>query len=635
MKLEEALGGCTTGLLRRIAVGLGIAPQPDTLRSELVGGILHRLMEPGFVDGCAAALPPEEVALLQAVRSWGWTARAFIVDRRFGPGALPRTAGGLERSGLALSLLHRGILFRGFATVGTSHGEVYFVPEELQPPLTARLPALAPPDLPDPRSEAVPDAGEEIDVVYDLFCLLSFLQRHPRRAAGGTLARADLDRLEREARLRPAGDSPSDWERRWPFLLHLCLSQGWAIRQGTLLKLGRQTSDLLSGPNPQLRSRLLEAYLKDRGWSDLAAAGRVRQLLGGRRIDEPAGRCLLLHQLERWRGAEWIDPELFVRAIHSTDPDLLREDYSSPAWAVVEAATGAELYGPLSWDVVEGEWLRQLLGGPLRWLGVVQWGTVQGKPAAFRVPPSHPPGEPEDLGSTHQEAPRLLPTRDGMELLLPEGVDLGLLLQMEPYLELRRRDGMGSYRLTHASALEGVEGGGSWDELRGLLLRLASEPPPAQLLDRLAEWEAASKGFVLEAGLLLTAATEGDADLLSGSPELARCLEARLGPRSFRVARERMWELVELLRRAGRRPRVDVGARTLLGRSAAREADLLRECLFALLLARELSPGTGSRETAEALRRLRAALGPEEVAEASRRARLAARVAPPRPPTPD
>ncbi len=73
---------------------------------------------------------------------------------------------------------------------------------------------------------------------------------------------------------------------------------------------------------------------------------------------------------------------------------------------------------------------------------------------------------------------------------------------------------------------------------------------PAAALVAVEEWIAAYGRFTLEGGLLLTMATPADAEALRQMPEVASCLQVRLGPTSFRVVPERAWELVQRLKRA-------------------------------------------------------------------------------------
>lgn len=621
MKLERALRECTLSLLRRIAASHGIDAPDELLRSELAGRIILSLGDPDYLSRCLLTLSHDERGLLQAVRDDGWVAKSFVLDRRFQqPGA--ETGGRPVRRGWGplASLLQKGLLFRGFATVGSWRGEVYYVPEEMRSTISRGLPAPGPEARPDLRARGAPETVDQRDVLFELFCLFSLLRREDRRSVEGSLGRSGLAGLEREVQGGSALSRQEMWEERWRFLIHLCLAGGWLRRQGAFLKPARSAARLLSGGLGQVQARLLDRYLRDRGWSDLAAAGRVRQLLGSRRIDEPTARRLLVHYLHEWASSEWVDEEAFCSALRSVNPDFLREDYSSPAWSMVSVETGVELYGPDSWESVEREWIRYLLHGPLRWLGLVRWGMDgDGNPICFRWQEPERGSGAASLGDGSPLGVRIS-LEGGADLAECESADAAVLYRLEPYLELKRRDRVSSYRLTAASAVDGVEKGGSWGELRELLPLCCGGSLPPAAAARLEEWSSRYGRWTVEAAILATAATAEEADLLGGQPEIGRCLRGRLGERSYRVVPERVWELVEGLRRLGQIPRMEAAVRVARARAVVGDLESARECLFALRLLRSLHGTVGLEKGAKVLERLEAALDPEEVEEIARRA---------------
>ncbi|MHB8990298.1 MAG: helicase-associated domain-containing protein [Chloroflexota bacterium] len=629
MRLEESLHDCTLALLRRIAANHGMVAGEATLRGELAGLLLQRLLAPGYIAGFLPSLSEAEQTLLQTVRDQGWTAKAFVLERQFPQPRPSRPSSGPPEPGPTLSLLQKGLLFRSFAAIGSWRGEVYLVPDDLQPAVTSSLPAPAEPEQVELRLEGEPETIAERDPGFEAFCLLSFLRREPRRRlVRGVLPRVDLAKLEQEVGSSCLDVAVSRWEERWRFLLHLCLAGGWVVRQGSTLVPSRGAARLLSGGAEEIRARLLERYLKDRGWSDLAAAGRVRQPLGARQVDEAAARRLLLHQLEAVSAEGWIDEGRFCETLRNLIPDFLREDYASLSWAVLDAATGVELYGPASWAGVEGEWLRYVLRGPLHWLGVVRWGLSSGgKAMGFQLRRPVASTVPEGAGvSPAPEHTTTLSLGLGGEVESPEGFQMELLYRLEPYLELSRRGRRSSYRLTRASVVRGLDTGGSWAELRELLETATGESLPPPLREEVERWVADYGRFVLDTGVILAAGTPEDADQLAQLPGTVGCFEVRLGPRVHQVVPGRVWQLVQALRKAGHQPRVDPSVRLQGARRAMGELEVLRESLFALKLLRSLrQEGVELENGSEAARRLEAALGPQETAEIARKVQAALR----------
>ena len=614
MKLEDALQECTLALLRKIAASHAISVAEDMLRAELAALVSQRFAGTEYMAAYATGLSDGEREVLRFLADHEWSGKTFLLERQF---ARPQVDTGQQPLSPTLALLQKGLIYRSFGTIGSWRGELYHVPNELREAISASVPPSSKPVKPQVTAVVAPAAFEQRNSPADIFCLLSFLRRGERRAYQGSISRFDLPKLEQEVSGGTGDLETGEAERRWRFLLHLALAAGWVRRDGSVLKPGRVATQLLSGHPHEVRQRILDRYVKDRSWSDLAEAGRVRQSLGSRRIDETAARQMVLHYLQEFAGGEWVNEAGFCDAVRATNPDFLREDYASLGSAMVDVAAEAELSGTESWEPVEGEWIRYVLRGPLFWLGIVRWGRDSaGRRVALQLLPEVAAQEPAPLLSG---AAQQLVFRDDLTVYAPDGTDLGLLYQLEPYLGLRGRDAAGSsYRLSRSSILHGLEGGGSWDELRGLVERL-SEHVSEHVLHQIREWAASYGRLVLEGGILLMAATDEEAEAIGQSPTLASYLGQRLGSRTYRVTPERVWQLIDALREAGQTPRVDssVGAQGIRGTAA--DPATLRESLFALLVLRSLHGALDLGDGAEAQHRLEAALGPDNVEDVARR----------------
>ena len=618
MKLEDALQECTLALLRKIAAAHDVPVEVDTLRAELADRISQRFAGLGYLSGYVARLPDGEKEVLRFLKEHDWVGKAFLLERQF---ARPEDADGNRPNSLTIALLQMGLIYRSFGTIASWHGELYHVPVELRDAVSVSLPRGTGPARPAVTASVVPERVEQWNPAFDMFCLLSFLRRGEHRSNQGFISRFDLPKLEQEAGRGGRDLGGGEAERQWRFLLHLALSSGWVRRDGPVLKPGRASTQMLSGRPGEVRQRILDRYVKDRSWSDLAEAGRVRQSLGSRRIDETAARQAVLHYLQEFTDGEWVNEAGFCEAVRGTNPDFLREDYASLGSAVVDMAAEAELSGAESWEPVEGEWIRYVLRGPLYWLGVVRWGRDStGRRVALQLVPDV---ASRDEGPLLSGGSRQVVFRDDLTVHAPEGVDLGLLYQIEPYFTLRGRDESGSsYRISRSSVLRGLEGGGSSDELRGLMGQVWVQIPQA-VLQQVREWTDSYGRLVIEGGVLLTALRDEEAEAIAESPTLRSYLGTQLGSRTFRVMPERVWQLVDALREAGYAPRVDssVGAQGI--RAAAADVAALRESLFALLVLHSLHGQLDLGDGAEAQRRLEAALGPDNVEEVAKRAQEA------------
>lgn len=624
MRLQEALQECTLALLRRIARCHQIAEDEASLRSELAAKIQARLLQPGYLDEFVATVGPDEQPVLETMARDGWSTKGFVLDRQFPRTASDRSTGveAAPSSPLA-SLLQKGLVYRSFGMIGSWRGELYHVPEEIRTALPAILPSAPAAPVRGVPAAGAPRTQQERNGHFDVFCLLSFLRRGERRTAQGVLSRSDLLKLEAEA--VSASNEPEGLraEERWRFLLHVCLAGGWVRRDGAMLRPGRDAGRLLAGSPAEVRKRLLDRYLRDRAWSELAAAGRIRQSLGSRRIDEALGRQLLLHYLEELLRSDWVDEERFIQAVFARNPDFLREDYGSPSWAVVDVATDAEVWGPNSWDAVEGEWLRYILRGPLYWLGLVRLGTgTDGRQLL------QPRRESEAAEQSHLLMDSALQpgveVKEDLTVTAHATTDLANLYRLERYLDLRHRGVTSEYRFTRSAVVDGLEKGGSWDELRELLHVAACSAVPPKVLETLQAWTSEYGRVEIESAVLLSAATWEDAEAAAGIPAVAACIEARIGPRSFKVTPEKVRDLVARLREAGHLPRVQPGVAGQVGRAGPQNPAVLREALFALRVLRSIG-GSQLESSDEAVKWLEAALDPEESREVARKSSDAAK----------
>lgn len=607
MELFQALESCTLALLRKMAARHGLSASDAVLRQELAAQISRRLGDQAYLGSVLGSLSPAETHALQVVRRGGWEERGYMVDR----GASGAEGPGSGQPGPVLSLMHSALLFRSFQEKNGWRGEVYFVPEEFRAAMDAALPALPTPAAVVLTAEEEPAVALRCDPATDAFVLLSFLSRNPRSPHNGTISRANLVRLEEEA-AAPSVATAGSWEERWRFLIHLGLAGGWIRRQERRLVPGRLASRILAGPLRQVAAGLLEGYLRDAAWDDIRAAGNARQTLGSRPPRQTTGRRMLLHILERLDEAQWMKEDAFLASVRATDPDLLREDYSSPSWGFVDTTTEAELFGEDSWGAVEGEWISYLIRGPLHWLGLVDWGASRdGRLVAFR----------RGQDQVAQAAPELseIAILGGEALQAGGRTTLGQLLRLETFLNVARGEGRSRYQLSRESATAGVDGGGSWGELRALLEDFVAGGPAAVPTGLLEDWESEHSRYRLELALVVLSANPDDADGLEGHPRVSSFLEERLGPGAHLAAPGSGHRLLASMGEVGIRPQISSRVRRALSREAELSLEQLKECLFALKMLASLDPAAVSSDAVRAAGQLEAMLDPEDVLEVKRR----------------
>ncbi|MGI5837032.1 MAG: helicase-associated domain-containing protein [Chloroflexota bacterium] len=621
MKLREALEECTLSLLRKIVANHGAVAEETTLRGELVEQICHRLLEPGHLTSFLAGLTPQEKSLIQVMRSRNWVEKTFVLDRQFPSPKLVGSSGEQPMTSPRVTLAHKGIIYRSFGSLGNWRGEVYHIPEELRSPLAELLPVDSSPAKPRLESLPAPEAVIERDGPFDIFCLLSFIARGTRRLVRGSLGITEISRLERELGNQSLG-SGDKRECRWRFLLHLALANGWLTRRGNSLYTTRNAMKLLAGTHDEIRSRLVEGYCRDQSWSDLAGPGKVKQALGSRRIDERAGRRLLLHHLEEFSEGRWVDEKAFIEALRATNPDFLREDYASPTWGIVDAITGGELYGPDSWDLVEGQWIKYVLYGPLCWLGALRHGTSPDGRTSIIQLAHKTDGNDASSNATCRDQSSIQISAD-LEVLAPACCDLALLFRLEPYMELVSRGKINRYRVTRASIHGALEAGKSRDELRTLLRSTGEVSVPDEAFRKIELWASEYGRYRLEQPLIVQTTSPEELDRLMDLPAVSKQLGARLGSNSIRIAPERFRQLHNAMKEAGLPLQIDAALRRQGLQRLTADVGILQESLFALKLIRELHGGVEFRGSENAIRRLEAVLDPAEAEDVSRRVKEA------------
>ncbi len=630
MKLKDALGECSLGLLRRIGQEHGVSFTEDTLRVELAESIADALSRPGYLARYLDLLPPLEHLAVQIVANAGGQMLAHVLERRlrarveelYSRGQLPDVTTPVEvtdrtERAIPQSLLHRGVLFRSLISSGPLTGEVYHLPEEV-------LQALPRPDLKvDPGPRAILDLRPPPTLVYqcdpsfDLFALASFLRRQhtvpaPRDRDQATGVR--LDRFQDEMAALVHEVAPCHPLDRWRFLAHLGLRAGVLERLGGNLVPTRAMQDLMD-QDRDVALRLWKTYLRDPTWNDVVRSGAVRTEVVGRPSDPATARRELTGLLAILEAGEWVTPSSLIAMVRSVAPDFLRQRYEDSASGLLDLASGAVLSGPASWEKVEGTTIRYMLAGPLYWLGIVAWGVSNDGTETVSLT-EHGAACLRETSPALRPRPEHASVGDDLVVRVPRKAHLGLLYRLEPYLTLVSRGHISVYRLSQSSFGEAVQSGGSAQELTRLLGQLTGGPLPASVTNPIAEWTSRVGQVQVRPVVLLSTADDEVARCIASAERLAPMIREKLGARAFVVSGSQVDELVAELRDLGYIPHVDSALRLMAGRRAYAglvDQQVLELLFFSLRLLARVYPGALARmgDGEDLLPRLRAALRPD------------------------
>ena len=190
--------------------------------------------------------------------------------------------------------------------------------------------------------------------------------------------------------------------------------------------------------------------------------------------------------------------------------------------------------GDAGWDQVEGRFIRNLLQGPLHWMGLVSLGhsrTSLKEPDAFLLTPVGS----WLLGSGPEPEIKL---SGGRVILQPnfqitafDPVSDQTLMELERFAERLSGDRAFELRLTQASVYAAQQQGWKADRIIAYLEELTGAPVPANIQRTLAEWQSLHERIVVYPRVsLLHAASPADLEALDAEPGLRPLLADRLGP---------------------------------------------------------------------------------------------------------
>jgi hypothetical protein len=623
MDLRDCLDQCSLGLLRQIATTHQVPLPESPARAEVLRVLAERLLQPGYLAQRVANLAEVERAALALVVAEGGQVRSLALEREL----RHRQGSDLAAAELLAGLLQSGVLFRAFQATGADRGEVYVAPSELNqlvpPPPPSTRPTLPPVEPPAETRRCSPS--------FNLFAMASFVRTWRQTAAAGRPGAAtggQLDALSAETAeltVELPGRTPRE---RWTLLGHLGLRLGLFAREEGGLQPTERVPEWL-GQGEAGERQLWLSYLNSEQWNDLERAGSGDARFVGRTADSGVSRAQFVELIRVLPVDQWVPASDVETLVRELAPDFLREGFEVSSSRLVDLESGDELVGTASWERVEGPLVKYLLGGPLFWLGVVEWGLANQGWDRLRVTSA---GRAWLEGSDEALWPALDPIEltEERQIIAPERCDLALLWDLEPYLELQRRGPPSVYELKRASFARGLEAGGTLDELRKLLERAAlGLLPPAfdQALDR---WAGRAGRFRLRPIVVLTSEDEAEMTAFLEKLQDTGLVRERLGPKATSITPARAGDVADALGRQGQLPELDAALRLMAGRRAYPalvDQQTLEALLFCIRLVKAIKPALAAEipHADRLTQRLEQALGPIVAPRLARRARALAR----------
>ncbi|GAB4528697.1 MAG: hypothetical protein Fur0018_14930 [Anaerolineales bacterium] len=531
--LTTSLQGKDLGHLRIIAERWGLtewqAPDAYTGLQRLV----PLMLDSTLVEEIIEALPAETRAALEDLlqnggqMSWQVFSLRYGQIREMGAGRRDRERPDLQPVSPAERLWYHGLIARNFFDTPNGPQEMVYIPEDLAVHLPAPRQAahivLGRPATPAERAIVSPCN----DAVLDDACTLLAARRMPLTAEETLpLVRVPLPALQ--ALLRAAG----------------LLDETGGVNPG-------ETRLFLEASRSQALLQLWQAWLHSPQYNDLKLLPGL-QSEGEWQNDPIQARQALLDFLADLPPDAWWSMSSFVHAVREHHPGYQRPGNDFDSWYLRDSASGEYRRGLAHWDAVDGALLREMIAGPLHFLGLLEIARpAEGAPpGAFRwspwaadllrgQPPAGLPAEDERLqarSDAHVYVPRLAPRAVRYQVArfcTWQGMKANLYV----------------YQVTPAALSRAAEQQLQPQHLLQLLTRHASHVPPA-LHNAIQHWSQHGTQVRIQQATLLRVRTP---DLLKHlqKSKAARFLGEPLGPTTVLLKTGAEEKVLEILAEMG------------------------------------------------------------------------------------
>jgi len=557
------LDGRSVPLLRRWLAGRTNSERATLARlwslpeaSALVPDALaDALLQPAVVEQLLAGLGPQERAALERVQGYGGSIPAAVLEREFGGVRLHDDYPNPRSYLLALEQpptpTERLYLLALIQLVAVGANRTYVVPSDLLallPPVplrdqTLRLPACpAPPDL---------AAGATREIERNLLTMIALAQDGQLEVIpSGGLNKASLLRLARQWDKKAKLQGTSR-EEHWPYIRFMrCIGIGAGLlRAGADARLRptRAALEWMQRPALERARQLLDGWIASE-WDELVSFVGLKVQRGYFR-DLPQTKRMILRLIAQVPPGEWVALDDFVAAVKQTEPDFARPDGRYDTWDLVDYYR-QPLNGFAHWDRVEGQQLRSIAGGTLRWLGLTDLGMRGEEPIGFRLNPlgaaligraSAPPESP----------PEPLVIQPNFEVIAPAYASPYARFQLGRIAERSGDDDTEIYKLTKKSVQIALERGISLEDLLHFLAEQSTHALPQNVAVTLAEWAGQHGQVALRRGVLLEATDATVLERIKHDKRVKLPPVEQLADTTWLLREGDVPELAERLRKAG------------------------------------------------------------------------------------
>lgn len=206
------------------------------------------------------------------------------------------------------------------------------------------------------------------------------------------------------------------------------------------------------------------------------------------------------------------------------------------------------------WYMVEGGFIRALVGGPLAWLGIVDVNAEE-MATSFCIVPSAALVMGDEPITQKETAWGRLIVQPNFELIVLAPVSEALLMNLDRFAERVSLELIAQYRLTKASVTRAIQMGMHAEDIQHLLEGATEGELPQNICYSLVEWERQARRIEMwQHATLLEVDAAALLDTLFADEEARPMLRRRIAPLLAEVATRHLPKLQELLWRQNQLP---------------------------------------------------------------------------------
>jgi hypothetical protein len=187
------------------------------------------------------------------------------------------------------------------------------------------------------------------------------------------------------------------------------------------------------------------------------------------------------------------------------------------------------------WHMVEGGFIRAVVGGPLYWLGLVALDQEQ-NPTSFNLSPASATlATSVPIAGDDVPWGRLI-VQPNFELVALAPVSESLLIKLDRFADRISLEHIAQYRLTRSSVSRAIQMGLHTEQIQAILTQAVSGEIPQNVSYSLSEWERQARRVeIWPEATLLEVDDESTLDMLLAMPEMRNLFKRRLSPRLVEV----------------------------------------------------------------------------------------------------